>query len=300
MSVRSRMNRPLPVLLLALLACAPSSPRITPMSVPPAPSRTPPAEPAAPSAPAPESGPSPEATLAAVPSSAPPVSAPMAADTIAKARDPRRCTQAPRPRSAIVVELNVLESRRAAAPPNAPPLPALLRGLADGYSELAHAAHNDGGARGAAIEKTARSKAIGFYGALASLAPAQPDLDALLYYEALEHEAASELVVARRGYAAIAPKFPQSRLLPLIDFAFGELLLAEAADDPSKLPLAIQAYAQVAKSPKSAIAACAWLRTGQVYERLGDTPRAKAAYERVFRDYPGSDAAADVPANMRP
>jgi TolA-binding protein len=175
-----------------------------------------------------------------------------------------------------------------------------MRRLAESYAELASAAAQGASAQqsanAAAIEAAARQKAIGYYAALEGAAPTYPQLDEVRYFEGLEHEARGDFSSARKAFYGIIQHDPQSRYVPLAYFGFGELVWVEAASDPAKLDLALQAYREVLKYPNHAVLAYAWLRTGQVSERKGDVPQARAAYRRVLRDFPGSSAAAEVPA----
>lgn len=211
-----------------------------------------------------KSPPMPIATTAepAAPSDDAPVAA---ATTLAiPARDPRiaRANGRQRPRALLVTELQALESLFAATQATSPDRPALMRRLAEDYAELARG--ND-----AATSASAHRSALKYYELLASDHPQYAQIDEAYYYAGLEHELAGNLPKARRAYYELIKTSPQSKLIPLAYFAFGEMFYAEAANDPSKDDLAQQAYAEVLKYPPpgNAVYADAQRRISEVKAR---------------------------------
>ena len=93
------------------------------------------------------------------------------------------------------------------------------------------------------------------------------------YVSALANEREGKLLEARRGYLEIIQKFPQSRLVPLVYLAFGELFLKTSTGDPTQLPLAEQSYREVLKypPPDNAAYGFASMRLGQIF-RAGHRP----------------------------
>jgi TolA-binding protein len=90
----------------------------------------------------------------------------------------------------------------------------------------------------------------------------------------LEHELAGDLRNARRAYYELIKTSPQSKLIPLAYFAFGEMFFTEAASDPSKDQLALQAYAEVLKypPPSNVVYAEAQRRVSEVKARTAGRP----------------------------
>ncbi len=76
--------------------------------------------------------------------------------------------------------------------------------------------------------------------------------DQVLYYLAYEHELAKQHDKARAVYLSLVDGWPQSKYVPHAYLAFGELYFTEAQGDPSRWPLAQQAYEKVAAFPAPA------------------------------------------------
>jgi tetratricopeptide (TPR) repeat protein len=163
------------------------------------------------------------------------------------ARDLRRIKVSPRSEELLTKELEGLERLVQTIKPNAPDRPQVLRRLAEDYSELSCASAKAGDAPAA---KKAHDEAAKCYDLIADSVPSYGTLDEVLYYGALEHELAGDLRNARSRYYQLIAKQPQSKLVPAAYFAFGEMFYAEAQQDPSKWPLAKQAYIEVSKYPK--------------------------------------------------
>lgn len=72
------------------------------------------------------------------------------------------------------------------------------------------------------------------------------------YLSALTAERSGALDQARRGYLKLIQTSPDSALVPAAYFAFGEMFLAEARTDPSKLAFAEQSYKEAMKYPAPA------------------------------------------------
>jgi hypothetical protein len=103
------------------------------------------------------------------------------------------------------------------------------------------------------------------------------------YERALAAERALDLMTARKTYYELVAQTPRSAFVPLAYLAFGEIFAAEAEKDPSKWPLAEQAYKEVAKYPPPANPAYAYavLRVGDT-ERASDPTQALASYMRAL------------------
>ena len=158
------------------------------------------------------------------------------------ARDPRLARSRQRSRAVLVTELQALLNLLAATQASAPDRPALIKRLAEGYAELSHSAD-------VPTATSAHRSALKFYEQLATEYPKDPQVDEAYYYAGLEHEMAGDPRSARRSYYELIKTSPQSKLIPLAYFAFGEMFYTEAANDPSKDDLALQAYAEVLKYP---------------------------------------------------
>jgi TolA-binding protein len=104
------------------------------------------------------------------------------------------------------------------------------------------------------------------------------------YAKAFESERSGDLPAARRGYFEVIAKYPNSVLVPYAYFAFGELFFQEAAQDPSKLSFAEQAFTKVLSFPDPTRARHeALARLVSVYERMGDNDKAAAVRQRIKR-----------------
>ncbi len=236
--VESIMRKCVFVLLLVPLATA-----CTPSAPPVASANEPPIEPLVIG----KSPPAPIATSDEPPT--PPIDdVPVAAGTssalLVPARDPRIAHTSPRPRRLLVTELQGLESLFTATATASPDRPALMRRLAEDYVELSRGAD-------ARLALNAHRSALKYYELLAAEYPKYPQIDEVWYYDGLENELAGNASQARRAYYQLIKTSPQSKLIPLAYFAFGEMFNAEAVNDPSKDDLALQAYAEVLKYPPS-------------------------------------------------
>ena len=157
-------------------------------------------------------------------------------------RDPRNARTQLRARALIVTELQALENLFVATASTSPDRPALMRRLAEDYAELSRTG-------GGALSTSAHRAALKYYELLASEYPRYPQIDEVWYYAGLEHELTGNPSKARRCYYELIKTSPQSKLIPLAYFAFGEMFFAQGATDPSKDDLALQAYAEVLKYP---------------------------------------------------
>jgi predicted negative regulator of RcsB-dependent stress response len=218
--------------------------------------------------------------------------------TVDEVRDGRFRRRPPRATPLLVVEVQALETLLASTDRASPDRPKLLFRIALSYAELTRAAQRDREqardpdlrARADKLITKASGKAIDDYQLLAREHPTWcvgPGTvastrgtgcnDEVLYYLGLEAERAGQSDVARHSYLELVQSAPQSRLVPAAYLAFGEMFLAEAAGDPSKLTLAEQAYAKSAELPSDgAIGALARYRLAQVYAKQGDDGRALA------------------------
>ena len=249
----------------------------------------------APSASAPSTAPPPPPLPPPPPStaSAPTPPPPAAAAAVDRARDPRTSRVRPRALALLVTEVQQLEALANVTPDTQPDKPQIVRRLAEDYVEIEAAATSAGRA---AIVASSREAAIRYYDSLASRFPTYPKLDEVLYFDALEHERAHDLNNARRLYYEVIRSSPSSRFVPFAYFAFGEFFAAEAASDPAKLDLALQAYQKVVASPPptNTIYGWGWLRTGNVQDKKGNAAEARDAYSKAkefatsYAQLPGS------------
>ncbi len=117
-------------------------------------------------------------------------------------------------------------------------------------------------------------------------------------------EGGGRLDEARRGYFEIIKQYPQSPLVPYAYLAFGDIFLREAEGDPSKLPLARQAYQKVVAYPplENLAYAYAWERLAATDTRANDFPKslddAKRAIEAITQT-PTSPLAEGVALSAR-
>ncbi len=207
-----------------------------------------------------------------------------------RARDPRIEQRQPRSRALVVGEIQKLEGQLAKTTDGGRSDPTLRRRLAEAYNELAHTASGPDAER-------ARDKSIESYVALKAEHPEYALIDEVLYFLGLAYELNGDHASARRSYVELIVNHPRSRLVPLAYFGFGELYFAEAASDPSRNVLALQAYNQVLQHRPTdpAIAPDALLRIGVTQRRMNDDAMAKQPFDRLRRDFPSSDAAAKIP-----
>lgn len=159
-------------------------------------------------------------------------------------RDPRR-DRSLRQKALVVTEVSQLVQLLAATAANALDRPMLLMRIAEDYVEL-RKLHVDGAER----------KAIDSYKALVDQYPSFVRVDEALYELGLEYEVAGDMAQARRTQYELIQKFPQSRFLAYAYFAFGEMFMAEAASDPTKLELATQSYREALKLSSPLTNAC--------------------------------------------
>ena len=175
-----------------------------------------------------------------------------------------------------------------ATPESSRDRPTLVRRIAQEYVELACAAERDWRAGDTRSQKPlilARKTAIRYYqqltteystscqsGQVRDPSKFTACLDEALYGLALLEERAGDLNMARSNYLKLIQMSPHSPRVPLAYFAFGELFLAEAETDPSKLALAELSYREVVKVPAPANVAYgfALLRMGKIRARQHD------------------------------
>ncbi len=75
------------------------------------------------------------------------------------------------------------------------------------------------------------------------------DTERGVFQAAFDAERDGDLRAARLHYFELVKRHPNSRLVPLVYLAFGELFAAEAENDASKRPLAQSAYLEALKYP---------------------------------------------------
>jgi len=199
--------------------------------------------------------------------------------------------------------------------------PRLMRRLADNYVELealafreqveaedaARRAKQQSSERAALLAKKARAaakvvvrarkRAIAFYQRLADQHPQycqfphQKKLanrgctDEVLYFLAFEHERARDRAKARDAYLKLIDEWPRSNYVPHAFLAFGELYFTEGQRDPSRWPLADQAYRKVLehKAPGNRLWGYAQYKLGYVHWNQGRYAEALDAFVKVVQ-----------------
>lgn len=196
-------------------------------------------------------------------------------------RDPRRFRLQQRSSKLVGAEVKGLEALLAATP-SGPDRPLLQRRLGDAYVELSYATEQERGGGSAAT--AAAAQAVKTYTQLLDGDPKVTWLDEVLYSLALEHERADRGDEARKAHLKLIQRFPSSPLAPLSYLAFGEFFFADGKGDPSKLPLAEQAYAEVIKYPPPANRAFAYAhyKLGLVFKEMGDHTRALSEFKKTI------------------
>jgi len=214
----------------------------------------------------------PTPTVTAEPAPPPPPSHATDEDDVRDPRALRVVSKAILDREAPLLEQ--LASTTAKSDPNRP---ALLLRLAETYVLLRKAG-----------DASASQKAVHWYDELTLGYPSFAQADRAWFGVALEYEAAGDWSRARRAYYELIKTQPSSKYAPYAYYAFAELFRKEAKSDPSKWPLAQQAYFEVTKYTTSPIAGQALCRLGEVYDAQGDTARAQTVRDTVARDYPST------------
>jgi len=203
----------------------------------------------------------------------------------ASIRDPRRA--ASRALGLVQAEIAGLENLLRATPPTAPDAVQITRRLAEDNVELARIDPS--------LAATAEQQAIRYYKLIQATYPSYPQADEVGYFLGYELERAGDAASARRAYFEVIQKYPASRFVPYAYFAFGEMFLAEADQDPSRLELALQAFTKVAQFPTADLAPEAILRNARIHERRGEKAAASADYHRLHNAYASSPAASKAP-----
>jgi tetratricopeptide (TPR) repeat protein len=196
----------------------------------------------------------------------------------ASPRDPRFAARPPRSRALILSQAQALERRVASAPDRA----VAHRQLAELYSELAFTSDGAEAAR-------SRERAIEHYSAIKNDHPTYARIDEVFYYLALSHELSGHTTDARLNYYEVIKRFPATTpWVPLSYFAFGEMFFIEAAADPSKYDLALQAYNEALKYPPSTntVYADALLRIGEIHLAKSNDARARETFARLRSEAP--------------
>lgn len=203
-----------------------------------------------------------------------------------------------RQRKILVDEVLKVESLFNNTKASSPDREGIARRLADDYVELESAAFRDKTeaemrARGKAesstiaesgrLMRSAQRRAIELYGLLARDYPTSPRVDEVLYYLAYEHEQAGDLKSARAAYYDLIKKAPGSRFIPNAYLAFGELFFNEAQGDPSRWPLAEQAYAEVIRfpAPQNKVLGYALYKLAYVHWNRGALDKALDAFKKT-------------------
>ena len=176
--------------------------------------------------------------------------------TLLRFLDVRKSTLQPRARALLVTELTGLERLLEQTSTRSPDRPQLLRRVAEDYVELRAAASRDAatlsGTQAQQAEQVITSasvQAAAYYEKLLDAYPNYGKRDDVLYYLALEQGFRNDLKRVRESMFRLIKDHPTSAYVPLAYFTFGELFRLEALSDPTKAPLAIAAFKQVAKYP---------------------------------------------------
>lgn len=240
-------------------------------------------------------------------------------------RDERKSRLQARQRALLFTEIQGIERLFANTPRNAADRVTLGRRLAEAYVELEAAAFRDktnaeverdnlkkSNAQAAGqkqalanqadqVMKSARNQAIKYYSLVKTDYPDYAQLDEVLYYLAYEYEQAQDNATARKVYFELKDKRPNSKYIPNVYLAFGELFFNEAQGDPSKWDLAAQAYENVIKYPPpgNKIYGYAWYKLGYVAWNKGEFEKALNAFKKTidfgknFSQLPGASKIAD-------
>jgi len=229
---------------------------------------------------APGSNGTPALSAGAIASTAPPASATARSGLGSAVRDGRRVRQTPRTQALLQAEIRGLERLFAATPRRAADRPRVLRRLADNYAELAAAVTGD-----PQREPAARAGAIRHYQQLQREYPNDPNLDEVLYYLALAFERHGDANNARRTYFELIQKVPKSTFIPLAYLGFAEMFFMESTGDPTKWPLAEQAYREVVKypAPQNQAECYARLQLGHALQRAGKPAAAATEFRGALR-----------------
>ncbi|MFO0643706.1 MAG: tetratricopeptide repeat protein [Polyangiaceae bacterium] len=240
-------------------------------------------------------------------------------------RDERKSKLQARQRALLFTEIQGIERLFQNTPRNAADRVTLARRLAEAYVELEAAAFRDktnaemerdnlkkANPQGAGqkqalanqadqVMKSARNQAIRYYTLVKTDYPDYAQLDEVLYYLAYEHEQANDYKTARTVYLELKDKRPNSKYIPNVYLAFGELFFNEAQGDPSKWDLAGQAYESVIKypPPNNKVYGYAWYKLGYVAWNKGEFEKAMNAFKKTidfgknFSQLPGASKLAD-------
>ncbi|HRG95061.1 MAG TPA: hypothetical protein PLR99_02360 [Polyangiaceae bacterium] len=240
-------------------------------------------------------------------------------------RDERKSRLQARQRALLFTEIQGIERLFGNTPRNAADRVTLARRLAEAYVELEAAAFRDktnaeierdglrktnpagAGQKQALanqadqIMKSARNQAIKYYTLVKNDYQDYAQLDEVLYYLAYEHEQANDYKMARIVYLELKDKRPNSKYIPNVYLAFGELFFNEAQGDPSKWDLAAQAYENVIKypAPGNKVFGYAWYKLGYVAWNKGEFEKAMNAFKKTidfgknFSQLPGATKLAD-------
>jgi tetratricopeptide (TPR) repeat protein len=243
----------------------------------------------------------------------------------AGSRDDRKSRLQQRAKGLLVGEIGGLENLYSNTPANSPDRLQLVRRLAEDYVELENAGFTEktqaeikrdelkktnpaaaGQQQAVAnqaktIMERSRSKAENFYGTIVREFPNYPQLDEVLYYLAYEYEQGNDNENARKTYYQLIQSRPNSKYIPNAYLAFGELFFNEAQGDPSKWPVAQQAYQKVIgfPPPDNKVYGYAWYKLAYVLWNSGDFAGALSAFKKTidygttFTQVPGAGKLAD-------
>jgi tetratricopeptide (TPR) repeat protein len=235
--------------------------------------------------------------------------------------DPRQSRIRQRAVALLVVEIQQLEYLLNASDAGSRDRPLILRRLAEDYVELESAASREATAaelqrdaarasdpREAARQQTlvdsrktlvdrARKAAIDDYTRLvdqysgqpsqtfpSSPPPAYPLIDEVVYFLGYEYQQAGDRTNARRVYLDLVTRMPNSKFVPNVYVAFGDLFFVEAMSDSSRWDLARGAYVKAtdAPPPDNKVYGYAWYKLAYVFWEQGDATHAFDALQRAI------------------
>jgi hypothetical protein len=108
--------------------------------------------------------------------------------------------------------------------------------------------------------------------------------DDRLYREGVDAERANDFMTARKAYFELIKSYPSSPLVAYAYLAFGEMFVLDAESDPTKWPIAKQAYEKVLTYPPPNNRAYAYAleRHALSAEKTDDHPRAITSAKKAI------------------
>ena len=166
-------------------------------------------------------------------------------------------------------EAQSLESLLAQTSPSSPDYGLVLVRLGHAYGALQGAARQEGDP---AVAAKAGRDALDVYERFLRELPTHERVPEALYFGGLEDERQGRLDSARKRWFTLISLHPTHPLVPACYYAFGVLFRADAANDPSKLALAQQAFEAVVKYPDSPLFARArsWIESERARQQAAE------------------------------